>query len=856
MQKASSHHVPSGFYRNYTPGLDAESARLARERDEVRSRDPNDPSLPDLNRQVAAAIAAASRKRWMETVADSDRKSNPKRHWNLLARLLGKRGPLISPNQPINFNGKTFSIRRRIANQFVKQYVNVKKVKSTKESRATYRNLKTENPLDPMFTPFSTTLTVEAIKATRNSTVAGPNGLTALHLKNIGHHGDRFLTRLFNLSVQNADIPTIWKSAIIIPVPKPGKPADQGNSYRPISLLAPEVKILERLILPALKSSLLPNDNQHGFRPNRSTITALMPLVTTTALGLNQRKPAARTGLLAVDFSKAFDVVEREKLLAKVNTTDLHPNLKRWLAAYLRDRNVRVLYQGAFSRWRKSKVGMPQGSVLSPVLYNFFTADMAVEAGDLSEGYADDAHSAASSPDVNAIADTLSLAAGEMDAWAKENGMSVSAEKSSVTLFTPWTLQVNHQLDVRLNGVQIPTDKNPKLLGVTFDPTFSFSAHAAAIARKAAQRINLLRALSNSSFGKDKECLLATYKMYIRSLFDYAAPLVFPYYSNTSILKLQRVQSRCLRLVLGCHSNSSVDHLHDEAKELPVEEHLRLLAAQFLARCLQESHPSHHYVTLERGPRPMKHTLRSKCIEEVRPFLDERGVIPPGHYPNVKKSLHTKIVAETLDSLDNNRVLNCRPPLIDKSEISLPRIVRVTLSQLRSGFCARLKTYQKILGKSNDDLCPECHSQPHSSQHLFECPVKPTQLLVTSLWLKPWDAARFLKSLSSFDFFPDIGAPPLQRRRPRPPPHPPDPDVHPFSPLSLPPSPFIFTPPPLTPPARGPPSLMSLVFPNNHSSLSDLFSSGSISDNSQVPRDARSDASEEDLDLFIESQIG
>ena len=124
--------------------------------------------------------------------------------------------------------------------------------------------------------------------------------------------------------------------------------------------------------------------------------------------------------------------------------------------AYMRNRNVRVQYQGVSSRWRKSKVGMPQGSVLSPILYNFFTADLEVESCDLSESYADDAHTAAVSPEV---AGTLCIAAEEMDTWAKENGMGVSAEKSSVTLFTPWTKQVNYQLDVKLNGVQIPSHK-------------------------------------------------------------------------------------------------------------------------------------------------------------------------------------------------------------------------------------------------------------------------------------------------------------------------------------------------------------------------------------------------------------
>ena len=190
-----------------------------------------------------------------------------------------------------------------------------------------------------------------------------------------------------------------------------------------------------------------------------------------------------------------------------------------------------------------------------------------------------------------------------------------------------------------------------------------------------------------------------TFKMYVRSLFDYAAPLVFPNFSASSISRLQKVQNRSLRFALGCHTAWSVDHLHDEAMELPVKEHLRLLSSQFLARALQELHSSHQHVIQKRGPRPMKETLRSKCFDEVQPFLDERGKIPPGHYHPVKNALHTKIVAETINSLGVNRVLNRRPPLIDKSEVSLPRIVRVTLSQLRSGFCARLKSFQFRIGK-------------------------------------------------------------------------------------------------------------------------------------------------------------
>ena len=245
------------------------------------------------------------------------------------------------------------------------------------------------------------------------------------------------------------------------------------------------------------------------------------------------------------------------------------------------------------------------------------------------------------------------------------------------------------------------------------------------------------------------------------------------------------------------------------------------------------------------------------------PFLDERGKIPNSHFPYVKTALHTKIVTDTIDSLGVNRVLNRRPPLIDKSESSLPRIIRVTLSQLRSGFCARLKDFQLRIGKSTDDLCPECAHSPQNTQHLFECPSYPTRLEVTSLWLKPWDAATFLRTLPSFNFFPDVGLqPPRNRRRHRPPPRPPDADQDDdaFSSLSLPPSPFLLTPPtspgtPLPPLPPLPPPLMSIRLAGAYSSISssslssllshDPFSSSAAS---QAPSNAGSDFDGGDTD--------
>ena len=460
--KASSHHIPCGYRSNYVPGLNAESAGLVRERDEVRVRDPNDPSLVDINQRLATSIASSNRARWMEKVTEADRKSNSGCFWRLLRGLSGKRAHQ-APNQPISFNGKIYTKASSIANAFIKQYTNLKEYKSDKESRRRLKYMKINNPLDRELNLFTTANTIDAIKMSKNSTACGPNEITAVHLKHLGPNAILFLTQLFNLSVNNADIPAIWRQANIIPVPKPGKPADQGTSFRPISLLCPEVKILEKMILPFINTSLTPSHTQHGFRPGRSVLTALLPLATNIARGFNAKKPAARTGLLSIDLSRAFDIVRRDILLEKVDSTNLDSNIKRWLVAYMADRRSRVVYQGAQSKMVKVDLGVPQGSVLSPSLYNYFDKDLVVEATE-SESLADDHEANHTSPDIGEISGSLNVAGEEMVKRVSDNHMEISAPKSTSTLFTPWTKQVNVDLGLKLNGVDVPAAKNPRLL--------------------------------------------------------------------------------------------------------------------------------------------------------------------------------------------------------------------------------------------------------------------------------------------------------------------------------------------------------------------------------------------------------
>ena len=177
---------------------------------------------------------------------------------------------------------------------------------------------------------------------------------------------NEYITALFNLSATTCRIPAIWKSSLIIPIPKPGKDTSQGTSYRPISLICPAVKVLESLFLPSINKYLIPAQDQHGFRREHFTTSALLQLTTDVAVGFNQRKPPDRTVCVAVDLLAAFDTVCHNNLLLKINRSQLPPATARWLSCYLRGRQANTCFRGVKSTSRQVNTGVPQSQQSPP----------------------------------------------------------------------------------------------------------------------------------------------------------------------------------------------------------------------------------------------------------------------------------------------------------------------------------------------------------------------------------------------------------------------------------------------------------------------------------------------------------
>ena len=325
-----------------------------------------------------------------------------------------------------------------------------------------------------------------------------------------------------------------------------------------------------------------------------------------------------------------------------------------------------------------------------------------------------------------------------LDSWFKDRNLFISPAKSTATLFSTAPNEMNIKLPIEINNQTVPTVKQPKYLGVTFDSLLTFKHHAANIKDKVNSRNNILKALSGTTWGKDKETLLETYNATSKSVMSYCSPIWSANLADSNWTSLQTAQNAALRTALGCVKKTSIDHLHAESKMLPVRQHCEMLSEQFLFATQKPNHPNNHCLNKPPPPRPMKKTIDTKHSESIRSILPN-GLTDNDIYKRKLKEIHTNSVSTAINNQEANKVLQTAAPQLDPSEKSLPWRTRSLLSQLRSGYSSMLNSYL-----SDTDKCPHCHTEIHTTVHLFNCTANRTKLTAQSLWTHPRDAATFL----------------------------------------------------------------------------------------------------------------
>ena len=384
---------------------------------------------------------------------------------------------------------------------------------------------------------------------------------------------------------------------------------------------------------------------------------------------------------------------------------------------------------------------------MSPTLFNIYMADIprSPPAVNLTT-YADDITIYSSDIDHRKAQDRIQPYLNRIHQWTKDNDLLLNTDKTMTTLFTPDPAEYKTKLTMEINRTRLPTEKYPKILGITFDPKLTYTRHITSIIDKARQSTKIIKTLTSTNWGKQKETITNTYKTLTRPLLEYASTVWSPVLAHPQTNKLQIIQNSALRMATGCTADTNITHLHDETKILPIDRHLRLHASQLRQTAQDPGHPLHKLTTKPPQPRYMKQTtFDNKNNYTINHDLDPADAIIET-IKNNKKTIHTTIVQAHIENKPHNKILNRPAPDINPKETTLTRQTRRRLAQLRTDKSPLLMTYLHKIDEDNhpDDLCPLCKTQPHNTRHLFDCPDVPTDLTVEHLWTEPVRAADHL----------------------------------------------------------------------------------------------------------------
>ncbi|XP_046542833.1 uncharacterized protein LOC124253160 [Haliotis rubra] len=339
------------------------------------------------------------------------------------------------------------------------------------------------------------------------------------------------------------------KHAAVIPLLKPGTEEASANSYRPISLTSNLCKSMEGMVNIRLKHHLETNallsHDQSGYRSNRSCLDHIFRLENDIRLAQVKKQYLAAVFL---DFSKAFDMVWHDGLLQKLENVGVQGKLANYVQSFLQERSISVLVGDHLSDRHRLDNGTPQGSIISPTLFNIMIDDLFEHVR----------------KDDNIITSKFD----GVEKWCDKWGFTISPEKTIGVVFKRKGSRICNTPSLKLKGKTVKFEKSAKFLGVTFDQHLTWAKHIDSIAHRCQKDLNAIRAASGSSWGANSDTLLTLYKTLIRSKIDYGCE-AYHSASKTVLNRLETIQYRALKLDTGAAAHTS--HLLVETGELPLK---------------------------------------------------------------------------------------------------------------------------------------------------------------------------------------------------------------------------------------------------------------------------------------------
>ena len=372
------------------------------------------------------------------------------------------------------------------------------------------------------------------------------------------------IARLINKSFAEGVFPSILKLARIIPIHKKG-PKDRRNNYRPISTLHFLSKIFERIMDKRIRSffdrNSIISDNQFGFRKLFSTNDAILRFTDEVYNVFNSGRYMIA---VFIDLSKAFDTVCHKILLRKLEYAGVRGRAWCWFRSYLSGRRQYVDVGGCRSATLEVSTGVPQGSILGPLLFNLYINDMSSASRNVRYvHFADDTTLFIVGDDPNDMARTLNAELHQLDLWLQCNRLSLNLDKTSFMLFSNKNKLLNVPITMRnINIVQV---YDTMFLGVILDDRLSFKKHITCIVNKLSKTCGVM---SRMRYFVPSSTMRMIYFSLVYPYINYCI-VVWGCSNQTSLNRLRSVQNRCIKNI--CPSKFPLNTLYKQLKILPFD---------------------------------------------------------------------------------------------------------------------------------------------------------------------------------------------------------------------------------------------------------------------------------------------
>ena len=385
----------------------------------------------------------------------------------------------------------------------------------------------------------------------------GPDGLSARVLKECSSEIARILALIYNETLAQGTVPDDWRQANVVPIFKKREKYDAAN-YRPVSLTCICCKTLEHIIVSNINKHLafesILADCQHGFRSQRSCETQLVQffhdLVSDLDRALNRNH--RQTDVIIMDFAKAFDKVQHRRLLYKLDYYGIRGSTHKWITSWLSGRFRKVVLDGQASDPVPVLSGVPQGSVLGPVLFLIFINDLPENIMSSVHLFADDCvlyRNIESPMDCQILQDDLN----SLSQWETDWQMKFNVAKCHSMRVPRHPPDKHIQFDYTLHQQRLEQVQSAKYLGLTITDDLDWCQHISEISAKAIKTMGFLR--RNLAFAP-RHTKEVAYKTLVRPKLEYAAPIWHPYH-ETQIGQVEKVQRTAARWTCRRWRNTS-----------------------------------------------------------------------------------------------------------------------------------------------------------------------------------------------------------------------------------------------------------------------------------------------------------